>query len=293
MAMFNDHVAGTIMNSNNVSSANFRPVGSGSEGAQEVSARPTGWFSSSVKSFFNGLVTPTSASVTAIELPQGGNIRQREVSAVKPQISEERRSVYKKNLIDINRLLSKLTEDIYSLVDIPTTAQCAAEILEENEQDYGASPASLIKDLRVWNQSLKLGLDSRYFDSSQTISSEFATQTLKEFRTRLDKILLIPDLADRLKSFSRGIAAMRPECETNRLALEDPLCLPAAEDKVILTAKRLGKLIDDGFGSVTQLLSATPGNKKNDDLKKELDLCIQNILFMQGTKEATITEVQI
>ena len=279
------------MNPSNVSNANVSPRGNSSEGAQEISARPTGWFGSFVsKSLFAGF---GSTGTAASELSQGCNIRRREVSAAKPQISEqERREVYKKNLIEIDSLLENLVDEVFRVVEIPITARCAAELLDEDEQSYGASPAKLIKDLSDWNQSLKLGLESRYFDSSQAITSEFVTQTLKEFRTRLDKLLQIPDLERRLMSFSHGIAAMRPECKTNRLALEDPLCLPTAEDKVILAAKRLRGLIDDGYGSLALLLSVTPGNKENHNLKKELDTCIQNILFMQGTKEATITEVQ-
>ena len=279
---------------NNVSNAIVRPPGSSSEEAQEVSARLTGVGSSVNKSLFAGFGSTGSASDTASELPQGRNIPQREVSAAKPQISEQkRRDVYKKNLIDIDRLLNNLVDEVYSVVEIPMFARSVAEQLAEEEQRYSVSPDCLIKDLSNWNKLLKLGLESRYFESSQTFTSEFATQTLKEFRTRLDKLLNISDSEKSLKIFSRGLAEMRPECETNRLALEDPLCLSAAEDKVILTAKRLQKLIDDGYGAFALLLRVTPGNEENHNLKKELDVCIQNILFMQGTKEATITEVQV
>ena len=282
------------MNPSNVSNANVRLPGSSPEEAQEVPSRPTGWFGNFVsKSLFAGFGSTGSASDTASELSQGCNIRHREISAAKPQISEqERREVYKKNLIDIDRLLKNLVDEVYSVVQIPLTARCAAEILEEEKQRYDANPAELIKDLSDWNRALKLGLGASYFDSSQTITFEFATQTLKEFRTRLDKLLQIPDLEGRLKSFSLKIAAMLPECETNRIALENPLCLPTAEDKVISTAKQLRGLINDGYDSLAPLLSETSGNKENHNLINELDACIQNILFMQGTKEATITEVQ-
>lgn len=282
------------MYSSNVSNANFRPQGGSSAGAQDASAQPTGWSGSSViKSLFASFGSTGSAGDTASELPQGCNIRQREVSAAKPQLPEDRRSVYKENLFNIDKLLRKLTDEVYSFVDVPVIANSAAELLVENEQNYAADPASLIKDLSDWNRLLMLGLESRYFDSSQTITSEFATETLKEFKTRLDKLLRIPNIERRMKKFSQSIAAMRPECETNRLALEDPLCLPAAEDRVILTATQLRELIDGGYSCLAELLSATPGSKKNYNLKKELDECIQNILFMQGTKEATITEVQV
>ena len=258
---------------------------------KHLHARRVGNFVS--KSLFAGFGSTGSASDTASELSQGCNIRHREISAAKPQISEqERREVYKKNLIDIDRLLKNLVDEVSSVVQTPLIARCVVEHLEANKQSYDASPAKLIKDLSSWNRALKLGLEASYFDSSQTITFEFATETLKEFRTRLDKLLQIPDLEGRLKSFSLRIAAMQPECATNRLALEDPLCLPTAEDKVILTAKRLRGLINDGYGSLALLLSVTPDNKENHNLKKELDACIQNILFMQGTKEATITEVQ-
>ena len=293
-ATFNVHEVCLAMYSSNVSNANFRPPGGSSEGAHEASAQPTGWFGSSViKSLFAGFGSAASAGDTASELPQGCNIRQREVSAAKPPISEERRIIYIENLLNIDKLIGKLTDEVYGFVCIPIIAESAAELLVRNEQSFAADPAALIKDLNYWNRHLMLGLESRYFDSSQTITSEFATQTLKEFRTRLNKLLSIPDLERRMKSFSQSIAAMRPECETNRLALEDPLCLPAAEDKVISTAKKLRELIKNGYSCFAELLSATPGSKKNHDLKKELDVCIQNILFMQGTKEATIAEVQI
>ena len=278
----------------NVSNANVRPPGSSSEGAQEASACPTGFVSPVIKSPGAGFGSTGSAGDSASELSQGRNIHQREVSAAKPQTSEQkRRDVYEKNLIDIDRLLNNLVEEVNSVVQIPMYAKVVADQLAEGEQRYSDSPASLIKDLSSWNQLLKLGLESKYFDSSQTITSEFATETLKEFRTRLDKLLKISDLEKILNHFSRGIAAMRPECQTNRLALENPLCLTAAEDKVILTAKRLQKLINDGGESLALLLSLTPGNRVNLNLKNELDVCIQNILFMQGTKEATITEVRV
>ena len=286
--------SGFAVHPNNVSNANVRPSGSSSEGAQEASACPTGFVSPVIKSPGAGFGSTGSAGDTASELSQGRNIHQREVSAGKPQTSEQkRRDAYKKNLIDIDRLLNNLLDEVNSVVQIPMYARFVDEQLVDDKQRYSDSPASLIKDLSSWNQHLKLGLESKYFDSSQTITSEFATETLKKFRTRLDELLNIPGLESGLNQFSQGIAAMRPECKTNRLALENPLCLTAAEDKVISTAKRLQKLINDGGESLALLLSLTPGNRVNLNLKNELDVCIQNILFMQGTKEATITEVQV
>ena len=273
---------------------NVRPLSSSSEEAQKATARLMGFGSSVNKSPLAGSGSTGSASDTASELPQGRNIHQLEVPAAKPQTSEQkRREVFKKNLINFDRLLNNLVDEVYSVVQIPTYAQAVAEQLVQDEQRYRDSPDSLIKDLRSWNQLLKFELESRYFESSQPITSEFATQTLKVFRTRLEKLLSTPDLASKLKGFSGGIAAMLPECRTNCLALENPLCLAAAEDKVIATAKRLRKLINEGGESLALLLWVTPGNRANINLKNELDECIQNILFMQGTKEARITEVQV
>ena len=286
--------SGFAMHPNNVSNANVRPPGSSSEGAQEASACPTGFVSPVIKSPGAGFGSTGSAGDTASELSQGRSICQREVSAAKPQTSEQRRrDAYKKNLIDINRLLNNLLYELKSVVEIPIYAQMVDEQLAKDKQKYSDGPAELIKDLSSWNQLLKLGLESKYFDSSQTITSEFATKTLRKFRTRLNELLKNPDLKESLKHFSQGLAAMQPECETNCLALENPLCLTAAEDEVISTAKRLQKLIDDGGKSLALLLSLTPGHKVNLSLKNELDVCIENILFMQGTKEATITEVGI
>lgn len=289
--MFDVHEADSAMNSSNVSNANFRPTGSNSEASQGVSARPTGCFGSSVnRSLFAGFRSTANAGNAASGFPQGSSIQQREASATNPQISmQERRDIYKKNLIDIEGLLNKLVDVAYRVADIPLLARIVAEELVDIEQ---GNPAKIIEDLSFRNQQLKLGLESDFFDSSETVTAEFAAQTLKEFKTRLDKLLSKPHLEESIKGFSRGAAALQPECKTNRLALEDAINLPSAEDTVISTAKKLRKLIDSGHSSLAHILSMTSGSQEYQDLKKELDVCVQNILFMQGTKEATITEVQ-
>ena len=103
----------------NVSNANVRPPGRSSEGAQEASACPTGSVSPVIKSPGAGFGSTGSAGDTASELSQGRNIHQREVSAAKPQTSEQKiRDVYIST--DIHPSFSQTREKTVQGVSVAT-----------------------------------------------------------------------------------------------------------------------------------------------------------------------------
>ena len=137
---------------------------------------------------------------------------------------------------------------------------------------------------------MKLGFDDNAIDSSQTITTELAAQALAQFKTRFGKLQFDKQTQETMKLVFYGLCALKPDIRTSVEDFQKPNFITLVEDEFITFGKKVQFLIDQGHPIMNNVLSVTSGNEDYQELKKDLDSCIQNILYMQGTKTAEITE---
>lgn len=200
------------------------------------------------------------------------------------QLSEQQRlEQLQANMVKLEELATKYLEIVRNVHEIPLAAEIIAEELSaiDNGQNV-PSAKEIISDLQSWSEALKLGFDNNVIDSSQMITDKLAAQALTQFRSRFNKLKFQPKASEILKHLNQRVAGLMPEIRTNTKAYQNTKCTSHAEDRVIATGKELKQLIDYGHNVLDGVLSVTQGNEVYQELKKELDSRIQNILSMQS-----------
>ncbi|MGO0306127.1 hypothetical protein ACTL6P_05840 [Endozoicomonas acroporae] len=191
---------------------------------------------------------------------------------------------------ELANLAAEYVDIVRELSEIPmATVFIGLELSAIENGEKILSAEQIISNLRTWSEELKFGFNS-VLDSSQTITDESAAQALKQFRSRFDKLERIlerkQDAGHILGSTLDGASGLLPDIRTNITAYQVPACISNAENRVITSAKKLQKIINDGHEVLDNVLSVTQGNKDYQELKQKLDSRIQNVLDMQGTKHS-------
>ncbi|MGI2028883.1 hypothetical protein [Endozoicomonas acroporae] len=226
---------------------------------------------------------------TPIAQEAGRSNSQSEVNT--GQLSEQQRlGQLQENMKELAKLATKYVDIVREVSDIPMSIVFIGPELSAIENgEKTLSAKQIISDLRAWSKELKFGFDS-IMDSSQTITDESAAQALKQFRSRFDKLERIlerkQDAGHILGSTLDGAAGLLPDIKSNITAYQVTECISNAENRVITSAEKLQKIINDGHEVLDNVLSVTQGNKDYQELKQQLDSRIQNILDMQGNKHS-------
>lgn len=278
-------------NTGNINSTNNQATVSGPDDAPLArDTAMTGPFRGFVVRQSCGVRNSTAASNHAPDTMRPGNISQRLCAA--PANSDSsvdlRFEQLRLNMVELNKLVSRLIPISTKVANILRYSVVIADLLSEIEND---PPAKIISELKSFNEELELGFDDNAIDSSQTITTELAAQALAQFKTRFGKLQFDEQTQKTMKLVFYGLTALIPDIRTSVEAFQKPSFTYLVEDEFITFGKKVQFLIDQGHPIMNNVLSMTSGNEYYQKLKKDLDSCIQNILYMQGTKTAEITEV--
>ncbi|WP_257263464.1 hypothetical protein [Endozoicomonas sp. ONNA2] len=278
-------------NTGNINSTNNQAIVSGPDDAPlaRVSAM-IGPFRGFVVRQSCGVRNSTVASNHAPDTMRPGNISQRLCAAPANSDSsvDQRLKQLRLNMVELYKLVSRLIP-ISTKVD--NILKYSVVLADELSEIKNASPATIISELKSWNEELELGFDDNAIDSSQTITTELAEQALEQFKTRFGKLQFDKQTQETMKLVLYELPALMPAIRTSIEAFQKPNFISLVEDEFITFGKKVQFLISQGHPIMNNVLSVTSGNEDYQELKKDLDSCIQNILYMQGTKTAEITEV--
>ena len=214
-------------------------------------------------------------------LPDGRlhSFQQREVTAARPWVSaQQSKHDLGSRMAELVQLTDRLSDIYQKAKDIPMIANLAKQELENIQ---GGTPANIIRGLKDYIEALKFSGDDPVFDSSQAMTAESATRTLKAFESKIDQLLSKPNVETTLKNLAMAIAFLKPSIRTNNTVYQESKSVIDAQSQAAL-AKELQLIINKGDDPLTHVLSMTQGNDGYQSLKTDLELCIQDICIYKG-----------
>ncbi|WP_257293632.1 hypothetical protein [Endozoicomonas sp. YOMI1] len=184
-------------------------------------------------------------------------------------------------MADFEQLSGKLLDIYKPLDEIPLVASLLAN--EELAKIKAFTPARIIRELKEWNRELQFSFDYPVFDSSQTITDEFAAHVLKEFKSKIDQLLSIPNLEQTLKDTFMAVARMMPGIRANNRTYQDTRSVSSVTDQIAM-GMELQRLMNNSHGELIHVLSMRQGSDAYQRLKSDLDLCIKDISNLQASR---------
>ncbi len=268
------------MNFNNSGMRTYHPT-SRSDSAQRASAGLTGQVDgSATRAIPAGHGYLATASNIASGLPQSSVIQQRQVSATSPAVSAQPGNYdLGSRMAYFEPLLDSIVDFYSSIKDIADAAILAHGELANIEET--GTPAMIISELKDWNKFLKFSFfDNPVFDSSQTITAEFAAHALKHFQSKINTLLSIPNLEITLDKSLLATAVMKPEIRANNKLYQDTKRASYVQEQITM-ARQLQQLMNNDLGVLSHVLPMTQFKDAYQSLKSDLDSCIRDILRLQ------------
>ncbi len=270
------------MNINNSGMPTYPSTTSRPESARRAYVGWTGTFGgSAIRAAPAGHRHSAAASNITPGLTQSGTIQQRGISATRTQVSAPTSYDLGSRMADFEQLSGKLLDIYKPLDEIPLVASLLAN--EELAKIKAFTPARIIRELKEWNRELQFSFDYPVFDSSQTITDEFAAHVLKEFKSKIDQLLSIPNLEQTLKDTFMAVAGMMPGIRANNRTYQDTRSVSSVTDQITM-GMELQRLMNNSHDEIIHVLSMRQDSDAYQRLKSDLDLCIKDISNLQASR---------